>query len=178
VLGGLTTSLIGGNCGAVSTPFSAWGDPRAYTFATDGGFESGGAGWALSGGARVVAGNEPFFVHSPSDRYSLFIPDGAGATSPPVCFGLLDPGIRFFAVAPSGRATLHVRLIAHGLLGVMAVLDGGTTSVGSAWAPTPVFSTLGSQLNVPVGTKTIEVQITTTGDVQIDDLYIDPFCSH
>jgi hypothetical protein len=69
-------------------------------------------------------------------------------------------------------------VIATGLLGVLSVLDGGTATVGTSWAPTPVFSTTFSQLNVPVGTKTIQLQITSTGNVQIDDIYIDPFVSH
>ena len=43
---------------ATSTPFAGWKDYANYAFAPDGGFESGGSGWALSGGARAVSGNE------------------------------------------------------------------------------------------------------------------------
>jgi hypothetical protein len=172
----LLQSLIGGGCGPTTTAFAQWGDSRSYYFTADGGFESGGAGWTLSGGAKVVAGNEPFYLHSATDNSSLLLPSGATATSPALCFGLLDPGLRFLAVAPSGSGTLHVQLVAQGLLGVLAVIDGGTIQVGSSWAPTEVFSTLGSQLNVPLGTKTIQVVLTSTsGDVQVDDLYIDPW---
>src|SRR5260221_9012433 len=57
LIGTVTTSLIGGNCGTSSTPFATWGDLRSYTFTNEGGFESGGTGWTLGGGARVVAGN-------------------------------------------------------------------------------------------------------------------------
>ena len=39
---------------ATSTPFAGWKDYANYAFAPDGGFESGGSGWALSGGARAV----------------------------------------------------------------------------------------------------------------------------
>lgn len=173
----LTTALLGGNCGATQAAFSQWGDSNQYYFTSNGGFESGSSGWTLTGGAQVVSGNEPFHVHSPSDSQSLLIPGGGSATSPAECFGLTTPGIRFFAMSDSGSATIHVRVIATGLLGVLSVLDGGTATVGPAWAPTPVFSTLFSQLDVPVGTKSIQIQITASGNVQIDDLYIDPFCS-
>jgi hypothetical protein len=173
--GDLVTSLIGGGCGPTTTAFSQWGDSSSYYFTSDGGFESNGAGWTFNGGAKVVAGNEPFYLHSIADNSSLLLPSGASATSPALCFGVLDPGLRFLAVAPSGSGTLHVQLVARGLLGVLAVIDGGTIQVGSSWAPTQVFSTLGSQLNVPLGTKTIQVVLTSSGDVQVDDLYIDPW---
>ncbi len=176
--GSLVTSLIGGNCGATQTAFAAWGDPRSYYFTSEGGFESGGAGWTFTGGATVVTGNEPFHVHSSADNNSLLLPSGASATSPALCFGLLYPGVRFFATSTSGPATIRVQVIAHGLLGALSVLDGGTATVGPGWAPTPVFSTTFSQLNVPVGTKSVQLQITTMGSVQIDDIYIDPFVSH
>jgi hypothetical protein len=169
----LIQSLIGGGCGPTTNAFAQWGDSRSYDFAS--GFESNGAGWTLAGGAKVVAGNEPFYLHSDSDNSSLLLPSGATATSPALCFGLLDPGLRFLAVAPSGSGTLHVQLVARGLLGVLSVIDGGTIQVGSTWAPTEVFSTLGSQLSVPAGTKTIQVVLTSSDDVQVDDLYIDPW---
>ena len=67
--------------------------------------------------------------------------------------------------------------VAKGLVGVLTVLDGGTATVGSGWAPTPIYGTTLSQLNVPVGPKTVEIQVTATGDAQIDDVYVDPFLS-
>jgi hypothetical protein len=173
----LIQSVIGGGCGPTATTFAQWGDSRSYYFTTNGGFESGSSGWTLGGGAKVVSGNEPYFLHGTADTSSLLLPSGASATSPAICFGLLNPGLKFLAVAPSGSGTLHVQLVARGLLGVLAVIDGGTVQVGPTWAPTEDFSTLGSQLNVPVGTKTIQVVLTSSGDVQVDDLYIDPFMS-
>ena len=49
--------------------------------------------------------------------------------------------------------------------------------MNGGWAPTQVFSTTLSQLNIPVGTKSIQIVLSTTGNVQVDDLYIDPFLS-
>lgn len=62
--------------------FQRWLDPLPYNLATNGGFEAGAEGWALSGGAKVVSGNEPFFLNSPNDKLSLALPAGASATSP------------------------------------------------------------------------------------------------
>jgi hypothetical protein len=171
----LAPSLLGGNCGATSQPFAPWNDSAAYYLAGNGGFESAG-GWALTGGAAVVAGNEPSYVHSKQDRSALLLPNGATATSGQLCFGLLNPGIRFFAMSPSGSGTVHVQVIANGLLGSLAVLDGGNVSVGKTWAPTAKLGTTLSQLNSLVGAKSISIKLTAVnGSVEVDDLYIDPF---
>jgi len=174
LLGSITTAVIGGNCGSTSPVFAQFGDQRQYYFTSDGGFEAGGAGWTFTGGAKVVSGNESFNLHSSSDHSSLLIPNGGTATSPALCFGLLYPGIRMMA---SGSGTLHVQVVSHGLLGALSVLDGGTITVNGGWAPTQDFSTLLSQLNIPVGTKSIQIVLSATGTVQVDDVYIDPFLS-
>jgi hypothetical protein len=62
-------------------PFSAWGDYAKYAFAPNGGFESGSGGWTLTGGAKVVSGNESFYVHGARERYSLSLPPGSTAKS-------------------------------------------------------------------------------------------------
>jgi hypothetical protein len=167
--------LLGGNCGPTSQPFAPWGDSGAYYLAGNGGFESTG-GWTLSGGAAVVAGNEPSYVHSKQDHSALLLPNGATATSGQVCFGLLNPGIRFFAMSPTGSGTVRVQVIAYGLLGALASLDGGTVSAGKAWAPTAKLGTTLSQLNTLLGAKSIAIKLTAVnGSVEVDDLYIDPF---
>lgn len=178
-LGSVTASLIGGNCGSTQPVFAPWGDPNQYSLVNDGDLASGSLGWTLTGGSELVPGGVPFNIPGASDTSSLLIPSGASALSPATCFGLLTPNIRLFArSAGSSPATIHVEVIATGLLGGLSELDGGTATVGTTWAPSPVFSTLSSQLNALVGAKTIQIQITTTGNVQIDDIYIDPFVSH
>ena len=64
-----------------------------------------------------------------------------------------------------------------GLVGVLAILDGGTVRVGSTWAPSSAVRTTFSQLNsVLLGAKSIQVVLTSDGGaVQVDDVYIDPF---
>ena len=169
------SSLIGGNCGTTSTPFAQWNDSASYYLAGNGSFESAG-GWTFTGGAAVVAGNEPFYVHGKQDHSALLLPAGSTATSAQLCFGLLNPGLRFFATSPSGSGVVHVQFIASGLLGSLTTLDGGNVTVGKAWAPTAKLGTALSQLNTLVGAKSISIKLTAvSGSVEVDDLYIDPF---
>ncbi len=54
-------------------PFLRFLDPLPYTPVPGGSFE-GAHGWQLSGGARVVSGNEPFYVAGRTHQRSLFLP--------------------------------------------------------------------------------------------------------
>ncbi|HUZ82636.1 MAG TPA: hypothetical protein VMU73_10370 [Gaiellaceae bacterium] len=171
---GLITGLVGGGCGATAPVFAPWGDWESYYLAPNGGFENGSAGWSLGGGAAVVAQqNEPWYVAG-FGSHALSIPVG-GSASISVCYGLTYPGVRFFASGSGGAATIHVRVVAHSLLGVLSVLDGGSFTVGSQWSPSPKISTLFSALAAPLGTKSMELQFTVeSGTAQIDDLFVDP----
>src|SRR5258708_15047789 len=82
LIGSLTTTLIGGNCGATTTAFAPFGDPNSYYLISNGGFEAGGAGWALAA-AKGVARNEPLFLHSQAHRSSFLLSNCGHATSPP-----------------------------------------------------------------------------------------------
>ena len=172
----LLPSLLGGNCGATAPVFSPWGDWSGYYFARNGGFESGSTGWSLTGNAAVVSGDEPWKL-SGSGSHSLLVPAGSSAAIT-VCYGLTYPAIRFLVSGRGGPATVHVRVIAQGLLGVLSVLDGGTFTAGSSWAPSPKLSTLMSALGTPVGTKSLQLQFAVeSGAANFDDLYVDPFLS-
>ena len=166
-------SLLGGNCGSAAPVFAPWGDDASYYFPANGGFESGASGWNLSGGATVVGGNEPFFLHSSGDSQSLLIPAG-GSASTSVCFGVLYPALRF--VVQGAGARVHVAVSAKNLLGVVSTLDGGTFTAGGSWAPSPKLSSLLSAVTSPLGSKSMQVTISVSGAAaNIDDLYIDPY---
>lgn len=156
--------------------FLPWKDAAFYAFAPNGGFESS-FGWALTGGAKVVAGNEPFFVHGRGDAYSLSLPAGSMATSPPMCISLLSGKMRFFT-ANSGAATsaLRVQVFYRGGLGsLLGVLDAGVVTSGAAWQPSPPVAMLGGVL--PLLTQYVQFRFTpadATGDWRIDDVYLDP----
>jgi hypothetical protein len=171
---GLIQGLIGGGCGPTVPVFAPWGDWAGYYFAPNGGFESGSAGWSLSGGAGVVTqGNEPWYLAG-FGSHALQIPAG-GTASTTVCYGLTYPAVRFFVAGARGAATVHVRVVARSLLGVLSILDGGTFTAGTAWAPSPKISTLFSALASPLGTKSMQLQFTVeAGTAQIDDLFVDP----
>jgi hypothetical protein len=160
---------------ATSTPFTAWKDYANYVFAPDGGFESGGSGWTLSGG-RAVAGNESFYVHSKTDKTSLSLPAGASATSPPMCISLFSSKMRFVARGDSG-SSVKVQIVYRGLLSsVLGILDGGTYSAGGSWKPSPQIGMLGGLL--PLLTSSVSFRFTAVGGaVGMDDVYLDPMKS-
>jgi hypothetical protein len=160
---------------ATSRPFAQWSDYANYAFAPDGGFEAGGSGWSFSG-ARVVDGNEPFFIHGSSDRKSLSIPAGKSATSPGMCISLFSNKMRFVAHGDAG-ARVKVQIIYRGLLSsVLGILDGGTYSVGTEWRPSPEVQMLGGLL--PLLTRSVQFRFTAVGGaVVIDDVYLDPMKS-
>ena len=170
---GLITSLLGGNCGATSQVFAPWSDSAAYYFAGNGGFENGTNGWSVSGPSAVVGQSDPFDL-SGSGSHSLQLGSG-GTAAINVCYGVTYPAIRFVAAGVDGPATVHVRVVAHSLLGVLSILDGGTFTVQPGWDPSPKLSTLLSALAAPLGTKSMQLQITVdSGSALIDDLYVDP----
>lgn len=172
----LLPGLLGGNCGKTSAVFSPWGDQAAYYPAANGGFESGSAGWSLAGGAAVVSDSEPWHLAG-GGSHSLLVPRG-GSAAINVCYGVTYPGVRFFVTGNGGPATVHVRVVARNLLGLLSVLDGGTFTAGTAWAPSPKLSMLFSALGAPLGVKSVQLQFTVeSGSAKFDDLYVDPFLS-
>src|SRR5687767_13195318 len=68
---GLILTPEASGCNSASKVFAPWGDYANYALVPGGSFEAGTPTWAMSGGAKVVAGNEPFYVSSRSDSKSL-----------------------------------------------------------------------------------------------------------
>jgi len=161
---------------ATSTPFAAWKDYANYAFAPDGGFESGGSGWSLSGGARAVSGNESYYVHSRTDKTSMSLPKGASVTSPGMCISLLSSKMRFLVRGDAG-SSVKVQVVYRGLLSsVLGIFDGGTISAGSTWKPSPALGMLGGVL--PLLTTSVSFRFTAVnGAAAIDDVYLDPMKS-
>jgi hypothetical protein len=160
--------------------FAPWGDSAQYATLLNGGFEDGSAGWALSGGARVVSGNEPFHVAGADDSHSLLLPAGSSAYSATVCFALGDWHLRLFARSVGSRAgALRVQVIVPSLLGsLLTVLDGGTVTGDGTWAPSPRLQLLLSNVTRLVGTRAVAFRFTPVGPgaaYQVDDVYLDPW---
>lgn len=153
--------------------FRPWGDSSYYMLTPGGAFESGTPGWTLKGGAKVVTGNESFYLNSRSDSKSLYMPAGSTATTPTMCFGAGDWHMRFVA---KGSGQVKVDVMVNSLLGVVSVLDGGTVKAGSTWSPSPKVSLLLSNVGGLLTTKAISIRLTATnGSMQVDDVYLDPF---
>jgi hypothetical protein len=154
-------------------PFRAWSDYAQYAQVPDGGFESGAAGWQLSG-VTVVAGNEPFYLQSASDRRSLYMPAGSSATTPPMCISLLSSKMRF-VVGGSKGSSVKVQVLYKGVLSsTLGVLDGGTVTSTGVWAPSPEVSMLGGVL--PLLTQSVQFRfVATSGTTRVDDVFLDPW---
>ena len=162
----------------MSQPFRTWLDPFTYTLAPDGGFESGAQGWTLTGGARVVGGNEPWRVNGAADSLSLSLPGGAQATSPELCIGLLSPTVRFFArnTALLGLGALAVEVgVKVGAAEVFVPV--GAALAGPGFQPTLPYLLLANLTNPLVGDRaTVRLRFTAIGGkFGIDDVYVDPF---
>jgi hypothetical protein len=170
----LTTSATDCNDGALTQPFARYGDDAKYK--NVGTFEDGTAGWTLTGGAKVVSGNETAHVSGPGDAHSLSLPAGSTATTPPVCVGLAEPTLRFFAKRDSGLlssvvVTVHVQTS----LGVWVTLPLGV-DLGGAWHPSGKMLILANLLPLLPPDRTA-VKFTFApllGSYQIDDVYVDP----
>jgi hypothetical protein len=183
----LSAAVFAGGAQAASCPyagaekvFAPWGDYRNYVLAPDGGFEAGAKDWDLDGGAKVVAGNESFYLNNAADDTSLALPAGSSAGSPPVCMSIDTPVFRMVA-RNTGDSSSRLRVTAsYRLLGLLRTQTIDTVTAGSAWKPTDPHSTI-LTLSTLIGTlipSAIEIRVTpldSKGRWQVDDLYIDPF---
>jgi hypothetical protein len=170
----LTTSAVGCQDGALTQPFAAWRDNADYKNVAT--FENGTPGWTLTGGAKVVAGNEPAHVSGSGDAKSLQLPIGSTATTPPVCVGLAEPTLRFFAKRNSGLlSSVVVSVQVQTSLGVWLTLPLGV-DLGGAWHPSGRMLILANLLPLLPPDRTA-VRFTFApllGSYQIDDVYVDP----
>jgi hypothetical protein len=179
---GLIGSLLGSNCPTSGAQvFAPWNDFRSYYLAPNGGLESGSNGWSLSGGAGVVAGNQPFFA---SGSHSLSLPSGSRALSPVTCIGPDALSLRMFGSDAGGRdGGVHVRVLWYGLLNkLLGASDYATFDAGGSWSPTgSVNSSGGLNVLLPLlGSTSARVELTPLGSGsawKIDDVYVDPWAS-
>jgi hypothetical protein len=167
-----------------SKAFAPWNDFANYSYAPNGGFESGSNGWSLTGSARVVAGNSPFYTHGKNERYSLSLPAGSSATSPPMCISLFSSKMRFFAAnSGSSSSRLKVQVIYRGGVGgilsivtkTLGLSDFGYVTAGRAWQPSPEIGMLSGTL--PLLTASVQfrfVPADSSGAWLMDDVYLDP----
>ena len=170
-------------CSPTSTQaFASWGDQNAYSLLPNGSFENGSTSWTMTGGAKVVAGNEPYFLNGRRDSHSLLLPAGSSAYSATMCFALGDWHLRFLMRnVGSQTGSLRVTVIVPSLVGgLLTVLDGGTVSGNGTWQPSPRLQLLLCNVTSLLGTKAVAFRFTPVGRdaaYQIDDVYLDPWKS-
>jgi len=164
-------------CDSPSKVFAPWGDYANYGLVPGGSFEADAPAWAMSGGAKVVAGNEPFYVRNARDKRSLYLPSGSSALSPTVCFELGDWHSRFFVRNVTGQGSLKVDVVVRSLLGILTpLLDGGTVSGTGVWAPSPRIGLTLTNLCSLLGVKAVAFRFRPSGGTfQVDDVYLDPW---
>ena len=164
-----TSSAILKTChpSRLSRPFAPWWDFSPYELAPGGGFET--SRWTLTGGAKLVAGSEPYAATGTRGSSSLSLPRRSSAQSPRTCVAATYPSIRFF-IAGKGLVAVSLR---DGRL----VIPAGVAVAGGKWAPTPVMLTLSPVLAVlSGGTARVSVRFTgLSGSPRIDDVFIDPW---
>ena len=164
-------------------PFKRWLDPFRYVLAPNGGLERGAAEWKLTGGAKVVDGNETFYVGGKGDSKSLYLPTGSSATTRPMCVQLLHPTIRYFAknrATPILSSLLVEALIENPLTGGVVTLPAGVHTGGTSWHPSlpglvvaDFLSILGEDAKLAVAFRFKPIGLGAKW--QIDDVYVDPF---
>jgi hypothetical protein len=161
-------------------PFAAWGDSNSYKLVPGGDFEGSLSGWTLSGGAKRVAGSEPFGATGRVGASSLYLPAGASVQSPYTCVDFAYPTFRFFGVNHGLLSTVAVSIVyKEPLLGPVAV-PVGVVALNGTWAPSLQMLTASAVQGVVNGlligtTPQVALRFTAlTGSSQIDDVFIDP----
>ncbi len=171
----LTKSATDCDDSALTQPFARYGDRASYK--SVGTFEAGTAGWVLTGGAKVVSGNESAHVNAAGDAHSLLLPSGSSATTPEVCVGLDEPTLRFFTRKNSGLlSTMAVTVHVQTSLGIWLELPIGV-DLGGSWHPSLPMLVVANLLPLLPPDRTA-VKFTFRpllgGSWQVDDVYVDP----
>lgn len=163
---------------AMSQPFAPWLDFADYVLAPGGSLERGGAPWTLTGGAAVVAGNEPFYVGTFKDRLSLRLPGGSSATTAAMCLDRDYPTLRFFAKrdGTSLLSSLLIEAVFTNAAGDSQAVPISAITNAGVWAPTAPLPTVVNALAL-VNPLHVAFRFTPKDGSQwsIDDVYVDPY---
>ena len=164
----------------LTQPFAQFGDTNQYKLVPGGDFEGSLSGWALSGGAHLVADSEPFGATGKVGNSSRYLPAGASVQSPYTCVDAAYPMFRFFGRNNGLLSIVAVSIVyKEPLVGAVAV-PVGTVALSGSWGPSSQMFTLAAVQGIVNGLltgKTPQVALrftAVTGSSQIDDVFIDP----
>lgn len=157
------------NSAPMSQPFAPWSDPAWYELAPGGDFEHK-SNWTLNGGATLTSGSEPYAATGSLGSTSLDLPAGSSAESPTTCVDAAYPSVRFFI---AGTGSVAVSMMVGN-----DEIPAGVAIATSRWQPTPVMLTTSAVVAaLSGGVAQVSLRIrSVTGDPQIDDVYVDPWC--
>jgi hypothetical protein len=148
-------------------PFIPWADLAFYKLSPGGDFEQ--PTWALDRGAQRERGSVPYGATGKVGNWSLTLPAGSSAQSPPTCVDTGYPTVRFFI---AGTGSVAVSLVYGNV-----TIPAGIAVAGSIWLPTPVIVTTATAVaTASGGTAQASVQLTgVSGRPRVDDVFIDPW---
>lgn len=157
-------------------PFAPFGDYSDYVLVPGGSFESGEPAWTTTGGAGLIADNEPWG----DGVQAMSLPPGSSVTSPATCVSLDTPTLRLFANSSGGddQSSLEVGVLFDPGSGLVSSVPIGTVSPAGAWEPTQPFLIVANLLSLLGGNySTVAFQFTPQGGDtwEIDDVYVDPW---
>jgi hypothetical protein len=157
--------------------FSKWGDSSDYFLVPGGSFEGtpDQVGWTLTG-STLTAGNEPWYLNSPTDDQSLLIDGGGSATSPAFCVDSTMPSLRFFVRETAPGSDLKIQGVVQTPRGPLALTLADLPD-GSLSSWTPLQITVATS-RIPKGISiaaALRFVVPSSGSWQIDDVYVDPY---
>lgn len=165
----------------LTQPFLSWGDSNEYKLMPGGDFNGTSApGWTLSGGAKLVAGGEPFGVTGKVSSSSLYLPAGSSVQSPFTCVDAAYPFFRLFAKNNSLLSVVAVSVVYKEPLVGELVLPVGVIALTPKWEPTMQYLTASALQGIVTavtsgGNPQVALRFTSvTGSTQIDDVFVDP----
>jgi hypothetical protein len=160
----------------LSQPFAGVGDSNQYKLVPGGDFESGLAGWKVSGGARTVAGSEPFGATGQVGDQSLYLPAGSSVESPSTCVDAAYPSFRFYGRNDGLLSTVLVQIVYKEPLGVTLTVPVGVHALSHSWeASLPMLTGSVVEGVLSNGTAQVSLRFTAlTGASRIDDVFVDP----
>ncbi len=169
--------VSGGACNeaSLSQPFLPWGDSSSYELLPGGNFEGSTYGWALSSGAKLAPGSEPYGATGSVGSHSLALSPGASAQSPFTCANASYPTFRFFAHNDGALSTVLVQVVYQTALGSLSV-PLGIVALSGEWRPTmPMLTGSVAVGALSGGTAHIALRFTAlTGTSSVDDVFVDP----
>ena len=178
-------SLLG--CGyQPAHPFMRFLDPLPYSLLPGGDFESGAQGWKLSGGARVVSGNESFYVTSaPGFTFAAPACRAARPRARRCAWVSLLPIVRYFSTGGAALSYLRVEAVYTDASGRQRSLDLLPMGLPTkSWSPgLPALQLLGTVNTLTLNGLTSQMALRFTpkgllfgsGTWQVDDIYVDPW---